>query len=68
MNFTEELMKKAAEDRLACLLGVKKKLGKDAAFGDELMASQAHSQAVMRLIDAINDVIVLDAQYVGTGD
>ena len=65
MDIMDEMLKKASEERLAFLLGMKKKIGKDASFREELMDTQEQHQASLRVVDALNDAIAIEAKHVG---
>lgn len=65
MDIMDGMLKKASEERLAILLGMKKKTSKDASFKEDLMDTQEQYQASLRVLDALNEAIAIEAKHVG---
>lgn len=65
MDIMNEMLKKANEERLAMLLNMKKKISKDASFREDLMETQEQWQVSLRVLDAIDEAIAVEARYVG---
>ncbi len=64
-DLTDVMYEKATEERLTCLLSMKKKMEKSSAFKSDIIETQEQTQAVIAVYDAISGAIAIEAKYVG---
>lgn len=64
-EITEIMYEKATEERLTCLLSMKKKMEKSNAFKNDIIDTQEQAQAVIAVYDAICGAIAIEAKHVG---